>query len=31
MFSQLKPKDVFVLLEEMGEWIFYEFDELEID
>ena len=30
-FSKLKPTDRFAVLEEMGEWIFCEYDELEID
>ena len=30
-FSKLKPTDRFAVFEEMGEWIFYEYDELEID
>ena len=29
--SKLNPTDRFVLLEEMGEWIFCEYEELEID
>ena len=29
-FSKLKPTDRFAVLEEMGEWIFCEYDELEI-
>ena len=30
-FSKLEPDDRYALLEEMGEWIFCEYDELEID
>ena len=30
-FSNLKPTDRFAVLEEMGEWIFCGYDELEID
>tara|TARA_B100000214_G_C23631898_1_gene474383 strand:+ start:168 stop:380 length:213 start_codon:yes stop_codon:yes gene_type:complete len=30
-FSKLKPTDRFAVLEEIGEWIFCEYDELEID
>ena len=30
-FSKLKSTDRFAVLEEMGEWIFCEYDELEID
>ena len=30
-FSKLEPNDRFALLEEMGEWIFCEYEELEID
>ena len=29
-FSKLKPTDRFAVLEEMSEWIFCEYDELEI-
>ena len=30
-FGKLNPTDRFVLLEELGEWIFCEYEELELD
>ena len=30
-FSKLKPIDRFAVLEVMGEWIFWEYNEIEID